>query len=145
MKTLLILLVSCVSVLGGETIIPLKTGETNVISYGLACIVSDSGSTSNAPAGGDLVLTLRNVGAKAIGMDGVTVEDFSLRDAKGKEMKIYLWTKPRNMAFGTATIIHLSVVRPGDAPQPWTLHFKTKASEHVPVELTIDGIQPRKK
>lgn len=84
MKTLLILLVSCVSVLGGETIIPLKTGETNVISYGLACIVSDSGSTSNAPAGGDLVLTLRNVGAKAIGMDGVTVRILAFGTQKGR-------------------------------------------------------------
>ena len=78
MRTLIILLLSCASVLGGETLIPLKSGETNMISCSLACLVSDSRSASNAAAGSNLVLTLRNTGAKWIDMEGVTVEDFSL-------------------------------------------------------------------
>ncbi len=90
-----------------------------------------------------MVLTLRNDGAKWFDLDNVTVEDFSLRDAKGQEMKIYLWTSPRGMAYGDANVIHLVVAKAGDASQPWTLHFKSKKAL-IPIELTITGIKPRK-
>ena len=145
MRTFIVLLLSCASVLGGETLVPLKSGETNMISYGLSCVVSDWHGGSNAPAGSSLILALRNVGAKWIDLDSVTVEDFSLRDAKGQEMKIYLWTPaPRSMGYGDDTVIHLVVDHAGDAPQPWVLHFRSERAA-IPIELTITGIKPRKK
>lgn len=145
MRAFIGLLLSGVSLLSGETLVPLKSGETNMISYGLSCLVSDSRAASNAPAGSDLILVLRNTGAKWIDLDHVSVEDFRLQDAKGQEVKIYLWSSPRGMAYGSATVIHLGVDRAGDAPQPWTLHFRSKPKAFVPVELTIPGIKPHRR
>jgi hypothetical protein len=147
MKTVIVLLLSCVPLFAGETIIPLKSGETtNFVSYGLFCLVSDSSDASDAPPGENLVLALRNEGAKWISLDNVTVEDFSLRDAEGHEMKIYLRTPPKGMGSGEPTIIHLEGRNAGKATQPWTLHFKSKPGEHNdPLELTITGIKPHKR
>jgi len=146
MRNIIVFLLTCASALAGETLVPLKSGETNMVSYGLACVGSDWKRATNDPPGSSLVLTLRNTGAKSIDLDSVTAEDFSLRDSKGQEMKIYLWTlTPRSMGYGDDTIIHLAVDHAGDAPQPWTLHFKSKAKAFVPIELTITGIEPRKK
>jgi hypothetical protein len=144
MKTLIVLLLSCASLFAGETLIPLKSGETNFVSYGLSCLVSDSRSASNGPAGANLVLTLRNDGAKWMDTDSITVEDFSLRDANGQEMKIYLFTPSQSMAYGEATVIMLRVANAADAPQPWTLHLKSKAEAHHKIDLSISDIEPRR-
>lgn len=128
----------------GEGLVLLKTGETSLVSYGLYCMTSLSRSTSNAPAGSNLVLILRNTGAKSINMEHVTVEDFSLQDAQGKNIKLYLWCYPRTMSYGDATVIHLVVDHAADAAKPWTLSFESKLHAHVPIELAITGIEPRK-
>ena len=39
------------------------------------------------------------------------------------------------------TIIHLAVDHAGIAPQPWTLHFRSKKAL-IPIELTIPNIKP---
>jgi hypothetical protein len=143
MKTLIVLWLSCASVFGAETLIPLKSGETNHISYGLSCLVSDSRSASNAPVGENLVLVLRNDGAKWINLEGATVKNFSLHDANGQEMKIYLRTAPRGMAYGEPNVIQLLVDKAAEAPQPWTLHFECKDAFTV-VDLKITDINPQK-
>jgi hypothetical protein len=157
MRTFIILILSCASVLGadistatnrvGETLIPLKAGEDarGIVSYGLFAEVSASSATSNSPAGGDLFLFLRNAGAKSINMEDVSVEDFSLLDSHGRVIKLNLWTSPRAIEHGDSTVIHIVVDHPADAVQPWTLHFKTKPEALVPVDLTISGVEPRKK
>ena len=138
-KVFILLLLSCVPVFAGEKLITLKTGETSPISYGLSCLVSDSSVASNFPPDGDLVLTFRNIGAKWISFDGMTTNNFSLRDAKGQDMKIYLVTPPQGLAWSEATFAHIRVYRAGDAPQPWTLNFKSPDT-FVPFELTITNI-----
>lgn len=144
MKTLILLLLSGVSVFAAETLLPLKSGDANMVSYGLFCVVSDWRHATNAPAGSSLILTLRNTGAKWIDLESVTAEDFELKDVKGQQRKIYLWTQsPRGMGLGDDSVIHLVIDDPGDAPQPWTLHFRSKKAL-VPIELTITDIKPRK-
>jgi hypothetical protein len=145
MKILIALLLSCVSGFAGETLVHLKSGETNMVSYGLYCIASDSRSGTNVPPGADLLLTIRNTGAKWIGTQDVSAEDFSLRDAKGQEVKIWRGeASSSGMAYGDVCVIHLLVAEPR-APQPWTLHFKSKPKSIVSVDLTIAGIEPRKR
>jgi hypothetical protein len=149
MKTFIILWLSCVSLFAGETFISLKSGETNHVSYGLSYIIS---ATPMSPSDdfSDLFLTLRNDGAKSMSFGDITVEDFNLRDADGHEMRIYLRTSPQDVngiSYGEAAVIHLMVALPHapKAPQPWTLHFKTKSGEHIyPLDLTITGIKLRK-
>jgi hypothetical protein len=146
MRTIIAFLLICTSAFAGETVVPLKSGETYIVSYGLACVVSDWKHATNDPLGSSLVLTLRNIGAKSIDMDSVTAEDFSLRNARGEEMRIHLWTlRTRSIGYGEDGIIHLSVDHAGVEPQPWTLHFKSKPKAFVPMELTITGIEPRNK
>jgi len=145
MKTFIVLLLSCAVVFGAETLIPLKSGESErIVSYSLFCLATDIRDASNRPPDADLILTLRNIGTKFIDVDGVTVTNFSLRDANKNEMKIYLGTHPNGMAYGEANVFHLRVYG-ADAPQPWTLHFDSGPKAFVPIELTIADIKPRKK
>jgi hypothetical protein len=155
-KALLVLIISSASVFGadqgggtkplGESIIPVKAGEDKkgIVSYGLFFLVSASRSGSNAPAGSSMLLVLRNTGAKSINMEDVTVDDFSAQDAHGKNLKLYLWGRPRTMGFGSPTVIHLEVERAAEAAQPWALHFKTKPKAFVPFEINIPGIEAPK-
>ncbi len=123
----------------------LKSGETNMISYGLYCVVSDSRSGTNASPGSDLLLTVRNTGAKWISTQDISVGDFSLRDAKGQEVKMHRGASSSSgMAYGEVCVIHLLVAEPR-APQPWTLRFKSKPKSMVSVDLTITDIEPRKR
>src|ERR1700722_3986243 len=125
-KVFIVLLLSCVPVLGGETFITHKSGQTRIISYGLSYLVSDSKAASEEPAGENLVLSLRNIGAKWIRLDGVSTNNLNLQDAKGQVLKIYLMTLPREgIGCGMPAFIHLQVGHAGDAPQPWTLNFKS--------------------
>ena len=141
MKAFILLLLSCAYLLGGETLVHLKSGETNIVSYGLYCVVSDS--RTNTLPGTDLMLIIRNIGAKAIGTD-VSVKDVSLRDAKGQEAKIWRATSSLSgIGFGQVAVIHVYVAKP-ESPQPWTLRFKSKESM-ASVDLTITDIEPRKK
>lgn len=142
MKVLILLFLSSASLFAGETVLPLKSGETNMVSYGLSCLVSDSGAASNAPAGSNLILVLRNTGAKWIDFAAITADDFSLQNAKGQDMKFYLWTIPRGAGYGDATVVHLVVDHAGDTPRPWSLRLKSKPHAHVPFEIVITGIEP---
>lgn len=144
MRTLVTLSLTIATALGGETIIPLKSGDTELFSYGLGCLISDSKNASDIPYGNDLILTLRNTGAKWIKMEGVTAEDFNIQDAKGKELEHYLSALPEGLAYNQATTIHLKVKRTENTPTPWTLHFKSKPKAFVPFDLKIDGIDPSK-
>jgi hypothetical protein len=126
----------------GEILVPLKAGETSLVSYGLYCVASYSRSSSNAPPGGNLILILRNTGAKWIDLDNVTVENLNLQDSQHRNMKLYLLTPPRDMGFGGATVIHIVVDHPADAVAPWTLRFKSKPKAFVPLDILITGIEP---
>jgi hypothetical protein len=152
MKAFVILLLSCVSLFAGETFVPLKSGETNGVSYGLSYLVSDSWSATDSPPSedfSDLFLTLRNDGAKLMSFGDITVEDFSLRDATGNKMTFYLRTSPQDVkgiGNGEVTVIHLMVQWSSKAPQPWTFHFKSRPGEgYQPLDLTITGIKLRKR
>jgi hypothetical protein len=138
----LILFLSCLSLIAGERLVNLKSGETNLISYSLSTILSDARRGTNDLPGANLILTLRNTGAKWIGMEGISLEDFSLRDANGQELKIYLGAFPSSgMSYGSTSVIHLKVAN-ARAPQPWILRFKSKPKGLVSVDLTISEIKP---
>ena len=145
MRPFIILLLSAASLFGGETLVPIKSGETRTISYGLYYVGSKSRSGTNAPPGEDLLLTLRNIGSKWIGTQEVSAEDFSLSDAQGQKVKIWRAdASSSGMGFGSVCFIHL-VIANQKAPQPWTLHFKSKPKNIVGVDLTITDIEPEKK
>ena len=143
-KIFFVLLVSCSSLFAGERFVSLGSGETNYVSYGLSCLVSDSRSASPLPPGKDLVLTLRNDGAKLIRFGNITTTNFSLRDANGQKMDVYLRSSTEDVVitYGMPTVIQLEVTTRG-APQPWTLHFHSQSGPyHDPFDLTITGIKP---
>jgi hypothetical protein len=129
----------------GEVLTPLATGEAGVLSYGLYCAASRSSRVpTNAPPGASLVLVLRNIGAKSINMENVTVEDFKLEDSTGKAVKLYLWTKPRTIGYRDSTVVHLIADLSEDPVPPWTLRFKSKTNAFVQFDLQIAGLEPRK-
>src|ERR1051326_1123663 len=74
----------------GETLLPLRTGSANPFSYGLYDLKSHANAATNAPAGNNLVLVLRNVGAKWVNFPEITAEDFALKDSRGKALRLEL-------------------------------------------------------
>jgi len=137
-------LLMCPSVHAGETLVPLKAGKSGALSCGLSCLVGDSNTAANRPIGSDLVLVLRNVGAKWMGLDRLTVDDFKLQDAHGHEIKVYPLPPPQGIGYGDAEIIRLDIAKAGDAPSPWTLKLK-KTETFLSIDLTIVDIQLPKK
>jgi hypothetical protein len=124
----------------GETLLPLRTGTASPFSYGLYNLKSHA--APNAPAGNNLVLVLRNVGAKWVNFPEIAAEDFALKDSHGKALKLELRTRPEPMAFGDATIFQIFVPNtPGDS-RPWTLRFKSNLNAKVPFDISISGIKP---
>src|SRR5262245_472847 len=97
--------------LAGETLLPLRTGTAHPFSYGLYNLKSHAAAATNAPSGNNLVLVLRNVGAKWVNFPEITAEDFALKDARGKALKLELRNRPEPMALGDATIFQIFVPR----------------------------------
>lgn len=128
-----------------EIAVLLKSGEGRLMSYGLYYLATSSRAASNAPPGADLILILRNTGAKFINLEHVTVREFVLRDAHGKDMKLYLRSRPIGMPFGHTEVVHLWVDHPKNAVEPWSLKFETfSAGMSGPLFLEISGIEPSK-
>ncbi len=126
----------------GETLVLIKAGETGVLSYGLHRFANNSSSGPNRGVSGSLILFFRNVGAKSINFEHVTVEDFALQDSQGRNIRLYLWTPPRTIGFRDPTVIHLVADYRADAVPPCTLRFRSKPNSFVPIDISIAGIQP---
>ena len=126
----------------GETLVPLRTGTANPFSYGLYNLKSYAAASSNAPAGNNLVLVLRNVGAKWVNFPEITADDFALKDSRGKALKLELRSRPEPMAFGDATILQIFVPSTAGDSRPWTLRFKSNLNSKVPFDISISGIKP---
>ncbi|HXR07736.1 MAG TPA: hypothetical protein VN765_10430, partial [Candidatus Acidoferrum sp.] len=128
-----------------------------------------SSAASNAPVGSDLILVLRNVGSKGIGITNLSVDNFSLQDVKGTKAQLRLSspTGEIEMGYGRPAIIHLVVLSDsnwlahpqrhvfeggvmhgadytGGAVEPWTLNFKWKLEGWEGINLTITNITPSK-
>src|SRR5437764_5983562 len=91
----------------GETLLPLRTGVANPFSYGLYNLKSYAAAATNAPAGNNLVLVLRNVGAKWVNFPDIAAEDFTLKDSRGRAIKLELRGPPQPISYGDATVIQI--------------------------------------
>jgi len=129
----------------GETLVAIRSGESSkgTISYGLYYVASASRAASNAPAGSDLVLILRNNGAKWIDLTDATVENFSLHDSIGKKIELHMRSQLRGIGYGQSEVIHFDVRNPVDAPEPWTFSFESPDT-FVRVDFSISGIRINK-
>lgn len=126
----------------GETLVPLRTGTAGPFSYGLYNLKGHAPAASAAPVGDNLVLVLRNVGAKWVNFPEITSEDFALKDSRGKGLKLELRNPPQPIIFGDATILQIFVPRtPGDS-RSWTLRFKSNLNSKVPFDISISAIKP---
>lgn len=124
----------------GERAILLGSGESGSISYGAYQLVSnDKQILSSSDC--DLLLIIRNTGAKHVDLNGVTASDFSLKDSDGKDVKFVVRVPPANMAFGSVTVAHLLILKDQSNP-PWTLQFKSRPNAIVPFRVTVRGLKP---
>ncbi len=128
----------------GEVFVPLKSGETNhLFSYGLYTLKSEAPSFKNASQSIDLILVVRNNGAKYIGFENVTQTNFTLVDANDRPMQFWLKSTLTNtgLAYGATGLIHLDVPKAKESPQPWTLDFRSPTNAFVPFHLSIGRIR----
>ena len=126
----------------GEALLPLRTGTAGLFSYGLYNLKGHPPAASAAPAGNNLVLVLRNVGARWVNFPETASEDFTLKDSHGKALKLELRSPPQPIIFGDATILQIFVPRMAGDSGPWTLRFKSNVNSKVPFDLSISGIKP---
>ena len=126
----------------GETLLPLRTGTAGLFSYGLYNLKGHPLAASDAPSGNNLVLVLRNVGARWVNFPEIASEDFTLKDSHGKALKLELRSPPQPIILGDATILQIFVPRTAGDSGPWTLRFKSNVNAKVPFDLSISGIKP---
>src|ERR1043166_5654097 len=126
----------------GETLLPLRTGIASPFSYGIFNLKSSAAAATNAPAGNRLVLVLRNGGAKWVNFPEVTSENFTLKDSRGRIMKLELRAPPQPISLGEATVLQIFVPRTAEDSKPWTLRFKSPSSAKIPFDISIAGIKP---
>ena len=138
--------VVCPVVRGDEFLTPIKLGKSGLFSYGLCSITTNASAAAEVQLGPDLLLALRNVGAKFISLTNVSAEDFELRDRQIKPVKLILREKLSGMAYGETTIAHLRFEnRSGlDTKQPWSLRFKSKPKAFVEFDLLISKGEQKK-
>ena len=117
-----------------------NTNGATVVSYGLYTLSAPLSLSSSPKIGDDLILVIRNIGAKSIALADVTVNNFSLQDANGKYGHLVLHSLPRTVAYGEATSIHLALIDYAGLVYPWVLTFKTEPSAFVPIYLSITNI-----
>src|SRR5215469_5428464 len=120
----------------GETLLPLRTGTAGLFSYGLYNLKGHPPAASAAPSGDNLVLVLRNVGARWVNFPEIASEDFTLKDSHGKALKLELRSPPQPIIFGDATILQIFVPRTAGDSGPWTLRFKSNVNSKVPFDLS---------
>jgi len=126
----------------GETLLPLRAGTASPFSYALYNLKNHATAASDAPAGDHLVLVLRNKSAKCVNFPEITSEDFTLKDSRGKALKLQLRTPPQPIILGDATILQIFVPSVAGDSKPWTLRFKSNVNSKVPFDLSIPGIKP---
>jgi hypothetical protein len=125
----------------GETLLPLRTGSANAFSYGLYILKSHAPGSSNAPAGTTLVLVLRNVAAKWVNFPDITADDFTLKDSRGRNIKLSLQSPPQPIGYGEATVLQIFVPKLAEAGTPWTLRFKSNSNAKVPFDISIPAVR----
>ena len=97
---------------------------------------------TNAPAGNNLVLVLRNVGAKWVNFPDSASGDFTLKDSRGRAMKLELRAPPQPISYGEATVLQIFVPKTAEESKPWTLRFKSSSAAKIPFDISISGIKP---
>jgi hypothetical protein len=125
----------------GETLLPLRTGFANPFSYGLFNLKSHATAATNALAGNNLVLVLRNVGAKWVNFPDIAAEDFTLKDSRGRAIKLELRAPPQPISYGEATVLQIFVPKKAEDSKPWTLRFKSNSMGKVPFDISISEIK----
>jgi hypothetical protein len=125
----------------GEILLPLRAGVASPFSYGVYNLKSHAAAATNAPAGNNLVLVLRNVGAKWVNFPDIAAEDFTLKDSRGRGIKLELRDRPQPISYGEATVIQIFVPRIADDSKPWTLRFKSTSTAKNPFDISISGIK----
>ena len=122
-----------------EVLTPVASGIiTNVsggdhMSYGLYSLVGPPGYGDE-----DFLLVLRNIGAKFIDLEAVTIHNFRLQDSKGREARLVLHSLPRSVGAEEATSLQICAIDFSNASFPLVLTFK--ANLGVPVYLCITNI-----
>lgn len=122
----------------GEKIVCLGSGKTDACTYSLYHV----GTATDESC--DLILVVKNTGAKYINLKLVTPKHFKLTDSAGGEIEIALDSQFRGVAYGSRTVAHLAAYHERNkAPQPWTLKFDSGNEDLIRVAFTIEAFRVR--
>jgi hypothetical protein len=121
----------------GESIVLLNAGKKPHISYSLYQ-VGDRTEEDDF----DLLLVLRNVGAKWIPLDDVSTKHITIKDAKGHKIDCALITTPSTIPYGRVTVGQILVLQ-ANAPAPWSLTFDSGDNEIIRVQFQLTDIRLR--
>ena len=88
----------------------------------------------------DLILMVRNTGAKWIDLEGVTSKDIVCKSSDGSEMKIWRASEFYGIANKDLMVVHLYIEREKITKGSYTLELKKKADAFVPVSFKTKPI-----
>jgi hypothetical protein len=106
----------------------LAEGESDPISYALFHVPSRRQHI-------DLVLILRNTGAKCVDLDGIDASRVSIVDDGGAIVKVFCVTGATTTAFGCITVMHVYVQGPLSDRRTYVFELKAKRDAVTPASF----------
>lgn len=106
----------------------LAAGEDDTITYALYHAPSKQKEV-------DLVLLIRNTGAKWIDTEGIDASSFGLSDDKGNHLKIWRATGMKGIAYQNMVVVHIYVQGPASEEKDYTLELTPKPKAFVPIKF----------
>ena len=131
---LVALLTNCVSARGMMDLKLMKKGDGTDFVWALYQIPSENRQR-------DLVLIIRNTGAKYIDLKGLKHTAFSFKDSSGKEIGIVNGTELDSIMYNKFIVVHLHVINEVSEKETYSFTMKPKKNAFVPVEIKTTGLK----
>jgi hypothetical protein len=113
----------------------LAEGKTDLLEYSIMRIRSNQKGVDL-----DLVLGLRNVGAKSISVNEKDPPKITITGKSGNSIPFRLQNQLTSLPFNRMMVLHIVVEGSSSADYPWVLKYDSENS-FVPVHLVIPGIE----
>ncbi len=116
-----------------QDLVLLKKGSENAFAWSLSQLPSEREHL-------DLILVIKNTGAKWIDLKGVDASHVELVSSAGKRLKIWRATGLDGIAHGEIVIGHIYVQGPWSDQVTYSLRLKPRKGAFEPVALQADGL-----
>lgn len=117
-----------------EKLVFLKKGKKDIFAWSLYQLPSERNDI-------DLILLIKNTGAKFINLDGINTSKLTFMSSTGKKHKIWYASNFDGIMYRSTLVVHLHIDGPISAKDTYSLHLKKNKDALVGISLDIKGIK----